>query len=169
MRTVSCSCRLGVGGGALPGGMSAWGMSARRCVSPRHTATPKPQTLWTEWQTDYVAEGKNARQALSLFYSVFQEEIRNNVKPVMYVRMRLGEFDPPEMNPYLNITDMSLINCEAHRQVALDAAMKSFVLLKNNHDTLPLKKLPVDQVAVSSMFKIGIQDSLERAPTYYLV
>ena len=81
----------------------------------------------------------------------YQEEIRNNVKPVMYVRMRLGEFDPPEMNPYLNITDMSLINCEANQQVALDAAMKSFVLLKNNHNTLPLKKLPVDQVAVSSM------------------
>ena len=69
----------------------------------------------------------------------------------MYVRMRLGEFDPPEMNPYLNITDMSLINCEAHRQVALDAAMKSFVLLKNSHNTLPLKKLPVDQVSVSLM------------------
>ena len=83
------------------------------------------------------------------FYS--QEDIRNNVKPVMYVRMRLGEFDPPEMNPYLNITDMSLINCEAHREVALDAAVKSFVLLKNSQNTLPLKKLPVDQVAVSSM------------------
>ena len=96
---------------------------------------------------------QNARQTPSLFYFVFQEEIRNNVKPVMYVRMRLGEFDPPEMNPYLNITDMSLINCEAHRQVALDAAMKSFVLLKNNHNSLPLKKLPVDRVAVSSMSK----------------
>ena len=83
---------------------------------------------------------------------LLQDEVRNNVKPIMYVRMRLGEFDPPEMNPYLNITDMSLLQCETHRQIALDAAMKSFVLLKNNHNALPLNKttkLPVGKVAVS--------------------
>ena len=52
--------------------------------------------------------------------------------------MRLGEFDPHEMNPYWSIP-FSIIQSQSHRDLALLATMQSFVLLKNS-DYLPLKK-----------------------------
>lgn len=61
--------------------------------------------------------------------------------------MKLGEFDPLKMNPY-NYLDMSLVQSEDHRQIALDAAKKSFVLLKNNGSFLPLTK-KLKRIAVS--------------------
>lgn len=75
-----------------------------------------------------------------------EQEIRDNVKPLFYTRMRLGEFDPEEMNPY-NKIDNSVIQSPEHRDLAIRAAMESFVLLKNRDDLLPLKG-PVDRLAV---------------------
>lgn len=54
--------------------------------------------------------------------------------------MRLGEFDPPDHNPY-NFLDLSVIQSKEHRAISLNAAMKSFVLLKNKGGFLPLTKL----------------------------
>lgn len=68
-----------------------------------------------------------------------EEEIRNNVKPLFYTRMRLGEFDPPEMNPY-NKIDVDVIQSQTHRDLAITAATKSFVLLKNTNKFLPFMK-----------------------------
>ncbi len=53
-------------------------------------------------------------------------------------RMRLGMFDPPERVPFASIP-YELNACEKHRQVALDAARRSIVLLKND-GVLPLEK-----------------------------
>ena len=60
------------------------------------------------------------------------------VKPLFYTRMRLGEFDPPEDNPY-NFLDLSFIQSAQHRNISLEAAMKSLVLLKNDN-ILPLAR-----------------------------
>ena len=76
-----------------------------------------------------------------------EKQIRDNVWPLMYTRMRLGEFDPEDMNPY-NAIDMSYVQSAAHRELALQAAMKSFVLLKNDEDLLPLKQI-FNKLAVS--------------------
>ncbi|XP_045198055.2 uncharacterized protein LOC123552449 [Mercenaria mercenaria] len=65
--------------------------------------------------------------------------VRDRVKPLFYTRMRLGEFDPPEMNPYLQY-NLSLVQSPAHRQLAVKAAMQTFVLLKNDQKLLPIKK-----------------------------
>ena len=65
--------------------------------------------------------------------------VRERVKPLFYTRMRLGEFDPPSMNPYTRL-DLSLIQSPAHRALSLEAAKKSFVLLKNQGGFLPIKK-----------------------------
>ena len=71
--------------------------------------------------------------------------MRKNVVPMFMTRLMLGEFDPEYMNPY-NKIDASFIQSPEHRQVAITAAMKSFVLLKNG--ILPLtNKLP--QLTVS--------------------
>lgn len=68
---------------------------------------------------------------------VAEETVRERVSPLFYTRMRLGEFDPPEMNPYFTLSTADVETSE-HKQLAVEAAMKSFVLLKNN-GLLPLK------------------------------
>ena len=65
--------------------------------------------------------------------------VRERVKPLFYTRMRLGEFDPPAMNPY-TYYNMSMVQSPQHRELAVVAAMKTFVLLKNTDKLLPLKK-----------------------------
>ena len=59
------------------------------------------------------------------------------VKPLMYTRMRLGEFDPSEMNDY-NLISLDVIQSEPHRALARQATLQSFVLLKNRRQTLPI-------------------------------
>lgn len=91
------------------------------------------------------------------FYAPLQDAVRQGmvspvtikarVKPLLYTRMRLGEFDPPSMNPYVAI-DPSVVQSEEHREVAIETAIKSFVLLKNQGNVLPLKKT-YSKVAVS--------------------
>ena len=61
--------------------------------------------------------------------------------------MRFGEFDPEDMNPYKEI-NTSVIQSEEHRELAIKAAMRSFVLLKNDKNILPLKS-KVSNLAVS--------------------
>ncbi|KAM4700600.1 uncharacterized protein O3C94_001691 isoform 2-T2 [Discoglossus pictus] len=65
------------------------------------------------------------------------ETIKDRLYPLFYTRMRLGEFDPPDMNPYSSL-DLSVVQSQEHRDLAVEAAIKSFVLLKNNKDILPL-------------------------------
>ena len=59
------------------------------------------------------------------------------VKPLFYTRMRLGEYDPHEINPFWNIP-FSIIQSDRHRELALNATMQSFVLLKNDDNFLPI-------------------------------
>ena len=67
------------------------------------------------------------------------EDLVENVKPMFYTRMRLGEFDPPEMNPYSSIP-MSVVLSEEHCELAVQAACMSLVLLKNANRLLPITK-----------------------------
>ena len=66
---------------------------------------------------------------------------------VMRVRMRLGEFDPSEANPYSKIST-NVICCPEHRQLALQAAREAMVLLENKHDFLPLNTNQLKTIAV---------------------
>ncbi len=71
---------------------------------------------------------------------VTEKEIDVAVGRVMEARVRLGEFDPPgyEGNPYNKITT-NMYNTPEHHELALTAARKTMVLLKNANHTLPLK------------------------------
>nr|KAG5696802.1 hypothetical protein BaRGS_012825 [Batillaria attramentaria] len=73
--------------------------------------------------------------------------VRERAKPLFYTRMRLGEFDPPDMNPYSKL-DVSLIQSPAHQSLSLEAAVKSVVLLKNKDGFLPLDDNKYKRVAV---------------------
>ncbi|MBB3125764.1 beta-glucosidase [Paenibacillus rhizosphaerae] len=55
------------------------------------------------------------------------------------VRMKLGQFDPPELNPYASIPEEALMSPD-HAKLSLQAARKSVVLLKNEGNLLPLDK-----------------------------
>jgi beta-glucosidase len=72
--------------------------------------------------------------------------IVERTKKLFYVRMRLGAFDPPEMNPYESIK-VSVVQSEDHRRLAIIAAAKSFVLLKNEN-VLPLAEGTIKNLAV---------------------
>ena len=65
---------------------------------------------------------------------------------VLSARFRLGEFDPPETVPYSSVSKDKL-DSEEHRDLALEAARKSIVLLKNE-GILPLKKDRIKSIAV---------------------
>jgi beta-glucosidase len=67
---------------------------------------------------------------------VTMDTLKDAVSRLFLVRMKLGEFDPPDMNPYTSLS-MSLIQSDKHQQIALQAAMKTIVLLKND-GKLPL-------------------------------
>jgi beta-glucosidase len=70
---------------------------------------------------------------------ISEVEIDRALKRLFAIRFRLGMFDPPELVPYAKIP-FSANDSPAHRQLALEAARESIVLLKNDNNTLPLGK-----------------------------
>lgn len=76
------------------------------------------------------------------------ETVYKAVWPLFYTRMRLGEFDPPSMNQYASLNESDFIQSQAHQNLALEFAMKSFVLLQNTDDFLPLKQSSFNQISV---------------------
>ena len=54
--------------------------------------------------------------------------------------MKLGVYDPPQRLPWAGYTYETVVNSPKHQQLALEAARRSIVLLKNENATLPLKK-----------------------------
>ena len=80
-------------------------------------------------------------------YMVSEAEIDTAAYRVLRARMHLGLFDNPEHNPYNKISP-SIVGSEEHRQLALEAARQSIVLLKNKNRTLPLNPNKVKSIAV---------------------
>ncbi len=65
------------------------------------------------------------------------EDVDRSVKRLFEARFRLGVFDPPELVPWSNLR-ISDNDTPEHRALALQTARESIVLLKNEHNTLPL-------------------------------
>ncbi len=61
------------------------------------------------------------------------------VKRLFTALFRLGMFDSPEMVPYAQIP-FDVNDCQEHRELALQTARESIVLLKNENNFLPLDK-----------------------------
>lgn len=77
---------------------------------------------------------------------VAEAEINISVKRLIMARMKLGQFDPNNMVKYAQIP-LSVVDCQQHKNIALESAHKSMVLLKNADNTLPFSK-NVKRVAV---------------------
>ena len=70
---------------------------------------------------------------------ITEQEIDIAVKRLFTARMKLGMFDPADSVKY-NSVPYSVVDSKEHRQLALETARKSIVLLKNTQNLLPLKK-----------------------------
>ena len=68
-----------------------------------------------------------------------EQQIDASLKRLFMIRFRLGMFDPPSMVKYANTPETVLESAE-HKAHALKMAQQSIVLLRNENNTLPLKK-----------------------------
>jgi len=91
--------------------------------------------------TEYRSLGEAVSRGL-----ITEPEIDRSVKRLFRARFKLGEFDPPDRVAYAQIP-YSVVDSEENRALALEAARKSIVLLKNERRTLPLKK-DLESIAV---------------------
>lgn len=70
---------------------------------------------------------------------ISESEIDAAVKRLFIARFRLGMFDPPEKVKFAQIP-YSVVDSDENKELALESARKSIVLLKNENNLLPLKK-----------------------------
>jgi beta-glucosidase len=88
---------------------------------------------------------------------ISEAEIDRAARRVLEMHCKVGFLDADDSaNPYAK-TDVSVINCAAHVELALEAARKSVVLLKNESDTLPLRKERDKVVLVTGPASIDLQ------------
>src|SRR5262249_39432400 len=69
---------------------------------------------------------------------VAEADLDRALTHLLRTRFKLGLFDPEERVPYTRIP-ASVIGSAEHRQLAREAAVRSFVLLKNRDGVLPLR------------------------------
>ena len=77
---------------------------------------------------------------------ISEQQINVAVKRLLLARLKMGQFDPDEMVSFTKIP-YAIVDSDEHKQLALEAARKSMVLLKNDNKILPLSK-DVKKVAV---------------------
>ncbi len=95
------------------------------------------------------------------------ERLDDAVFRVMRDRIRLGDFDPPELVPYSKIKP-EIIASPEHRALSLRVAQKSIVLLSNKGNLLPLDKAKLKSIAVigphANIFTAGGYSGRARDP-----
>lgn len=69
-------------------------------------------------------------------YKVKEHDINNAVRCILRIKFRLGLFD----NPYVNEMQPDVLYAPSHLAEAKEAATQSVILLKNDNNTLPVKK-----------------------------
>jgi beta-D-xylosidase 4 len=89
--------------------------------------------------------------------------------------IKLGYFDSADQQPYRKI-GYDMINSPAHQQLALTAALESFVLLKNDQHTLPIalpspSSAPALKIALIGPFSqnIGVMQGNNNCPVPYTI
>ena len=104
-----------------------------------------PNKYWESTLVELVQEGKIAE-------SVIDEAVAR----ILSVKFKLGLFEHP-------FTDeqhyKSVVRCDRHREISLQAARESIVLLQNKNDVLPLKK-------VKSVALLGPGSGYQRVGSY---
>jgi beta-glucosidase len=97
---------------------------------------------------DGVMHGTDIECGTSVYYTLLngvksglikEEQIDISLRRLFTIRYRLGMFDPPKMVKFAQ-TPSSTLEAPEHKAHALKMAQQSIVLLKNENNTLPLKK-----------------------------
>jgi beta-glucosidase len=78
---------------------------------------------------------------------VTEEPIRAALTRILTGRFLLGEFDAQDHVPWSSLSP-EILEGQAHRELAREAARQSVVLLKNERQLLPLNKASIKKVAV---------------------
>ena len=91
---------------------------------------------------DYGQLGEAVAQGL-----LTEADLDRSVKRLFMARFRLGMFDPDEQVSYAQIP-FSVVDSPEHRDLALEAARQSLILLKNQDQQLPLDKAKLKSIAV---------------------
>jgi beta-glucosidase len=112
-------------------------------IYKNHKFVPTPEegvALALKSGTD-LACGTEYQNLLPAFRQglVAESDIDRSLRRLLVARFKLGMFDPPEMVKWARIP-YSENDSPAHRELALETAHKSIVLLKNEGRTLPLSK-----------------------------
>ena len=89
---------------------------------------------------------QNLQKALDDKY-VEEQTITDAVVRSFYLRMMLGDFDPPSMVPY-QLIDKSHLDTTQTQALNLQAARESIVLLKNVNNSLPLDPKSIKNIAI---------------------
>ena len=104
---------------------------------------------------DGVVHGTDIECGTSVYYTLYngvksglikEEQLDVSLRRLFMIRFRLGMFDPVEMVKYAQ-TPASALEAPEHKAHALKMAQQSIVLLKNENNTLPLKKT-IKKIAV---------------------
>lgn len=106
------------------------------------------KTVETQLEAAVMAAQAGVNLNCGYLYSFLPEALQKGLitdtlldhllKPLLITRLKLGMFDFDQTrNPYANIREKYL-NSDQHKALAYEAAVKSIVLLKNQHNTLPL-------------------------------
>ncbi|SBT45557.1 beta-glucosidase family protein [Micromonospora narathiwatensis] len=77
---------------------------------------------------------------------ITESDVDRAVRRILGVRLRLGDLDPPDEDPYADVPP-DAVDCPAHRRLAREAARAAAVLLRND-GLLPLSPATAPRVAV---------------------
>jgi beta-D-xylosidase 4 len=83
--------------------------------------------------------------------TIVESDIDQALEHTFGVLVRLGWFDPPEQQPYRQLTKDN-VNTRYAQQLTLESAQESIVLLKNVNNALPLN---IDQLQGKKIALIG--------------
>jgi beta-glucosidase len=102
---------------------------------------------------DYIRFIKTMKQAVKKG-DISEERINDAVRRILTVKYQLGLFS----DPYPHSDLLETVGSDSHRAIARKAVRESLVLLKNEHDALPLKKdVSLIYIAGVAANDIGIQ------------
>ncbi len=96
------------------------------------------------------------------------DTIKNAVTRSFYLRIRLGDFDPPSKVPY-QLINRSHLNTDTGKEINLRAARESIVLLKNANRSLPIDRTNIKHLVVMgpNAFNPGVLlSNYEGLPAY---
>jgi len=112
--------------------------SSHKSSSSAVTASAKALLAGTDVECGYGYAYRSIPEAVSRGL-ISEAEVDKHVVRLLEGRFDLGEMDSPELVEWSKIP-ASALSCAAHRQLSLDMARQSIVLLQNKGGVLPLRR-----------------------------